>query len=105
MVRPVQESDVVLMQEMHTRLSKESVYYRYLAPRKPSQEAVQSLCFLDGQPGLAIVATVQESQEKIDDITYRLALARLTQFDILDCRAYNLVLDGRGLARVVVGWI
>jgi RimJ/RimL family protein N-acetyltransferase len=64
-VRPVQESDVVLIQEMHMRLSKESVYYRYLATRKPSPEALQSLCFLDGRPGLAIVAAVQEPQEKV----------------------------------------
>jgi RimJ/RimL family protein N-acetyltransferase len=64
-VRPVQESDVVLIQEMHMRLSKESVYYRYLAPRKPSPEALQGLCFLDGRPGLAIVAAVQEPQDKV----------------------------------------
>jgi RimJ/RimL family protein N-acetyltransferase len=64
-VRPAQQSDVALLQEMHLRLSKESVYYRYLAPRTPDREALQSLCFLDGRSGLALVATVQEPQEKV----------------------------------------
>jgi RimJ/RimL family protein N-acetyltransferase len=64
-VRPVRQSDVVLIQEMHLRLSKESVYYRYLAPHAPDPEALRRLCFLDGRPGAAIVATVQEPQEKV----------------------------------------
>ena len=64
-VRPVQHSDVALIQAMHLRLSRESVYYRYLAPRVPSLEDLQRLCFLDDPSGLAIVATVQEPQEKV----------------------------------------
>jgi RimJ/RimL family protein N-acetyltransferase len=64
-VRPARQSDVMLLQEMHLRLSKESVYYRYLAPRTPDREALQSLCFLDDPSGLAIVATVEEPQEKV----------------------------------------
>jgi GNAT superfamily N-acetyltransferase len=64
-VRPVQQSDVVLIQEMHMRLSKESLYYRYLAPHPPGPEDLQRLCFLDGGPGLAIVATVGEPNEKV----------------------------------------
>ncbi len=64
-VRPARHSDVVLIQEMHLRLSKESVYYRYLASRPPDPEDLERLCFLDGQPGVAIVATVQEPQEKV----------------------------------------
>jgi RimJ/RimL family protein N-acetyltransferase len=50
---------------MHLRLSKESIYYRYLTSRAPDAEYLQRLCFLDGQPGLAIVATVQEPREKV----------------------------------------
>ena len=66
-VRPAQPSDVVLIQEMHTRLSKESLYYRYLAAHPPSPEDLQRLCFLDGGPGVAMVATVEEpqGQEKV----------------------------------------
>lgn len=64
-VRPVQQSDVVLIQEMHMRLSKESLYYRYLAPHTPAPEDLQRLCFLDGRSGVAIVATVEEPQEKV----------------------------------------
>ena len=65
MVRPVRQRDVVLIQAMHLRLSKESVYYRYLAPRAPDRVALQSLCLLDGRPGLAIVATVPKPREKV----------------------------------------
>lgn len=64
-VRPVRQSDVVLIQEMHKRVSKESLYYRYLAPHAPAPEILQRLCFLDGGPGAAIVATVEEPQEKV----------------------------------------
>jgi RimJ/RimL family protein N-acetyltransferase len=64
-VRPVQQSDVVLIQEMHTRLSKESVYYRYLAPYTPPPEDLQRLCFLDDRRGMAIVATVEEPRRKV----------------------------------------
>jgi GNAT superfamily N-acetyltransferase len=64
-VRPAQQSDIVLIQEMHLRLSKESVYYRYLALRTPDREALQSLCLLNGRSGLALVATVQEPQEEV----------------------------------------
>lgn len=64
-VRPVRQSDVVLIQEMHMRLSKESVYYRYLTPHTPAPAELQRMCFLDGRPGLALVATVQEPQERV----------------------------------------
>ena len=64
-VRPVQQGDLVLIQEMHERLSKESIYYRYLAPHVPDLEALKKLCFLDGRGGAAIVATVQEPEEKV----------------------------------------
>jgi RimJ/RimL family protein N-acetyltransferase len=65
MVRPVQQSDLVLIQEMHQRLSKDSIYSRYLAPRTPDLQELQRLCFLDGQPGVALVATVQAPQEQV----------------------------------------
>jgi RimJ/RimL family protein N-acetyltransferase len=64
-LRRAQQSDVALIQEMHTRLSRESTFYRYLAPHAPDRQELQRLCFLDGQPGLAIVATVQDPQEKV----------------------------------------
>ena len=64
-VRPAQQSDVALIQEMHMRLSKESIQYRYLAPHAPDPEDLQRLCFLDDRSGVAIVATVQEPQEKV----------------------------------------
>jgi RimJ/RimL family protein N-acetyltransferase len=66
-VRPVQQSDVVPIQEMHARLSKESLYYRYLTPHPPAAADLQRLCFLDGGSGGAVVATVEgpQGQEKV----------------------------------------
>ncbi len=64
-VRPARSSDIGLIQEMHARLSRESLRLRYLAPRAPTPEALQRLCFLDGRTGAALVATVQEPQEKV----------------------------------------
>jgi GNAT superfamily N-acetyltransferase len=64
-VRPVQHSDLSLIEEMHLRLSKDSVYYRYLAHHSPELEILQCLCFLDNPSGQAVVATVQEPQEKV----------------------------------------
>jgi RimJ/RimL family protein N-acetyltransferase len=64
-LRKAQQSDVPLIQEMHARLSRQSLYYRYLGPRTPDREELQRLCFLDGRPGLALVATVSGPQEKV----------------------------------------
>jgi RimJ/RimL family protein N-acetyltransferase len=97
-VRPVQQGDVTLIQEMHMRLSRESVYYRYLAPHAPDREELQRLCFLDGGPGLAIVATVQEPQEKVIAMACYCILPR----DPTKAEPAILVEDscqGRGLGR------
>lgn len=64
-VRPVEMGDVQLIYEMHERLSKNSTYYRYLGPYKPTAKDLEYQCSLDGGPGLAIVATVHEPQEKV----------------------------------------
>jgi GNAT superfamily N-acetyltransferase len=64
-LRQVKNSDVILIQEMHERLSKDSIYYRYLGPYKPSLEDLQHQCSLDGGPGMAMVATLPDQPYKV----------------------------------------
>lgn len=64
-VRPAEMSDIELIKEMHKRLSKNSIYYRYLGPYKPTTKDLEYQCSLDGGPGLALVAKVHGSQEQV----------------------------------------
>jgi GNAT superfamily N-acetyltransferase len=64
-IREIQDGDVGLIQEMHERLSSESVYYRYLGANKPSFAELQHLFASDGKHGSALVAEVNEPVKKI----------------------------------------
>jgi RimJ/RimL family protein N-acetyltransferase len=64
-IRPVQEEDIPLIQEMHQRLSPNSLYLRYLSPSIPSAQDLEFQCALNGKPGFGIVATVVEQQEQV----------------------------------------
>ncbi len=64
-IRMVHPSDVALIDEMHERISRESMYYRYLGVCKPSQKDLQRLCTLENEHGVVIVATVQGEREKV----------------------------------------
>ncbi len=64
-VRLVQPSDLALIDEMHDRLSKDSLYYRYLGPNKPTAKDLQRLCSSYDGAGAVLVATVEEPQEKV----------------------------------------
>jgi GNAT superfamily N-acetyltransferase len=64
-VRPVEQGDLEAIVEMHQRLSKDSIYYRYLAARGPTPADLECLCALQGENGASIVATVAGPQEKV----------------------------------------
>jgi len=64
-IRKVQPGDVTLIDEMHTRISRESLYYRYLGVSKPSLKDLRRLCELENEQGVAVVATVQGDREKV----------------------------------------
>ncbi|MGD2155374.1 MAG: GNAT family N-acetyltransferase [Anaerolineales bacterium] len=64
-VRRVKQSDVSLIDEMHQRLSNDSIYYRYLGPCKPTLDDLQNLCEMDPESCVSVVAVVGESQEKV----------------------------------------
>jgi len=59
-VRPIQHNDANLIDEMHERLSSESVYYRYLQYRRPSLTELVAVCRLDPAKGAGFVATRQD---------------------------------------------
>jgi len=69
-VRSIRQNDAVLIMEMHERLSSNSVYYRYLGANKPTIRDFQHLCSPDGVVGLALVATVEDSHEKVIALAY-----------------------------------
>ena len=50
-IRPVQSEDLPLIQEMHQRLSPNSLYFRYLALSIPSAQDLEFQCSLNGGPG------------------------------------------------------
>jgi L-amino acid N-acyltransferase YncA len=100
-VRPAQMSDVVPMTEMHERLSKDSIYYRYLSANKPSTEDLQRLCSADDQIGTVLVATVDEPREKVIAIAcYRVDPSNRTSAEpaILVEDGYQ----GRGLGKRII---
>ena len=69
-VRAINPSDMVLLQEMHERLSKDSIYYRYLGAHKPTADNLAQLCSSNGSNGTVLVATVAEPEEKIVAVAY-----------------------------------
>jgi acetyltransferase len=61
----IRRSDVTLIDQMHDRISGESLYYRYLGVCKPARNDLQRLCELENERGVAIVATVEDHAEKV----------------------------------------
>src|SRR4051794_19663201 len=79
-MRPIRPDDADLINEMHQRLSPDSIYYRYLQPRIPSMAEIEQVCRLDPAKGAGFVATVQRGAEIIVGVAYyvREAQQRLT---------------------------
>jgi RimJ/RimL family protein N-acetyltransferase len=69
-VRPIQPGDAGLIDEMHRRLSPESLYYRYLRPRIPPLTEIEEVCTLAPEKGAGFVATVQQQKETIVSLAY-----------------------------------
>lgn len=55
-VRPLVATDAELLSAMHQRLSPESIYYRYLQPRRPTPAEIAAVCDLDPAIGVGFVA-------------------------------------------------
>ncbi|HMN30476.1 MAG TPA: hypothetical protein PKE45_20160 [Caldilineaceae bacterium] len=68
--RPIQPGDAGLIDEMHRRLSPESLYFRYLQPRIPPLAEIEQVCTLPSEKGAGFVATVHEEKEKVFSVAY-----------------------------------
>lgn len=68
-IRRAKVSDAQPIKEMHQRLSKETIFSRYLHPYMPTLEDLQDLCSLDEKEGFAVVAAIEEPEEKVIGIT------------------------------------
>lgn len=55
-VRPAQAGDAQALAAMHTRLSPQSTYFRYLGPYHPTARDMERLCALSGPEGATFVA-------------------------------------------------
>jgi GNAT superfamily N-acetyltransferase len=64
-LRFVRNSDVILIDEMHDRVSQDSLYYRYLTANKPNLVDLQHLCLSGGEAGKVIVAVTEYPECKI----------------------------------------
>lgn len=71
-IRPIRPTDAILIDEMHSRLSPESIYYRYLQPRCPTLAEIQRLCQLKDGEGAAFVAVVAGFQDMIIGLAHYL---------------------------------
>jgi L-amino acid N-acyltransferase YncA len=100
-VRAINQSDLVLVQEMHERLSRDSIYYRYLGPHKPTAENLAQLCSSNGETGTVLVATVEGTQEQVIAI----ACYQKDPEDLSTAEPAILVEDscqGRGLGKQIL---
>jgi GNAT superfamily N-acetyltransferase len=71
-IRPMQMDDILAIDAMHDRLSKQSLYYRYFVPRKPSLDALQDQMRLSQYRGAALVATLDSASNEIIGMAYYL---------------------------------
>lgn len=68
-IRRATVSDAQRIKEMHQRLSKESIFSRYLHPYMPTLEDLQDVCSLEERKGVVLVASIEEPEEKVVGIT------------------------------------
>lgn len=69
-IRLGRPDDVELILEMHQRLSEESIYKRYHAPRLPTPEEVAQMCQLNGRNGRLLVAVLPGRRPTIVGMAY-----------------------------------
>lgn len=69
-VRPLQPGDAHLIEEMHQRLSPDSLYYRYLRYRPPTPAEIAAVCRLAPETGAGLVVTTQEAPTAIVGVAY-----------------------------------
>ena len=74
-IRKAHKKDALAIQEMHDRLSHNSIRYRYNGSSKPTFRELLRLCNLAPSDGAVFVAATSEPQERI------IALAQYRVYD------------------------
>lgn len=71
-IRPALPEDSIAIQAMHQRLSKESLYLRYLRPYQPSQKDIEQIIGKDGAagPARALVAVAAHDPARVVGLAY-----------------------------------
>ena len=103
-VRPIRPDDVSRLQALFTRLSPESIFFRFLGYRNelPYAEA-QDLANVDCQTRMALVATLKQNGEEYIVAVARYAVIRLVEPKVAD--AAVVVEDrykGQGLGTLIL---
>jgi acetyl coenzyme A synthetase (ADP forming)-like protein len=101
-LRPIRPEDEPLMVNFHSRLSEETVYFRYFGlPRlkqRVAHERLTRICFNDYDREIALVAIHQDPTTKEDEI---IGVGRLTKVHGLNQAEFAIVItdqfQGRGL--------
>jgi GNAT superfamily N-acetyltransferase len=58
-IRPLRRGDVAGLQALHQRLSRDTIYRRYLSPRVPSVAELEQICRLNEHDGGALAVVHQ----------------------------------------------
>jgi GNAT superfamily N-acetyltransferase len=74
-IRPMQLDDLLAIDAMHDRLSKQSLYYRYFVARKPRLDVLRDQMQLSQYKGAALVATLDSAPNRIIGMAYYLFTA------------------------------
>lgn len=61
-IRPATPDDVDALQQMHERLSRQSLVFRYHGPRQPTEKQLAQFCSNDGKNTAYIVYPVEETE-------------------------------------------
>ena len=69
-IRPVHPDDGLRLYEMHQRLSRNTIFYRYLRPYRPALAEMEKVASLQGSDGMGIVATQAAAREEIVGVAY-----------------------------------
>lgn len=98
-LRPIRPDDAPQLQQLHERLSAQSIYFRYLRMHKPTEAELNQICQQDDRRGAAYVATVAAPQQAIIGMAHYV----VDPSEPLPTAEFAMVVDdhyqGRGLGR------
>lgn len=68
--RQILPADSDKLFQMHERLSKETIYFRYMAPYRPTMAEMKTVCGLKASAGAAFVAQHKDKDDTIVGLAY-----------------------------------